>query len=186
MTILTIQAGNDTNILSDSATTNYGTLAEHFIGQATPRSGLYKWDVSGVPTAAIVSAVTLSLYVTTYSASATINLYRTYRNWVEAQATWNIFSTGNNWGTAGCENTTSDRTATSSGNATASGTGWLAFTISLTEFASLRASNYGWLAKMTSGTQVKVASFDYGTSGNRPKLEITYEMPGGGVCVYEV
>jgi len=142
-----------------------------------------------IPTSAVVQSAILSIYVSAdYSgATRTLRAYRTLRAWVEAQATWNIYSTGNNWGTAGCSNTTTDREATDIGNVSVIDTltAGTEVQISLTpakvqEWISGTLTNNGLLLKVDteSGDAYRYHSHEGATSNLRPKLVVTYTVPG--------
>lgn len=101
-------AGLDVTIRSDQATTNQNGNAFLDIGEPNNVSGsirraLIKFDLSTLPSDALLITNTLSLYATTdlASGSRTVGVYRVKRAWVETEATWNIYSTGNSWSTAG-------------------------------------------------------------------------------------
>jgi len=114
-------AGKDTFIAGFAATTNYATdagMAHGDFGSGSTDFAhiLIAFDLSAVPAGAVITSATLSLWEATAAstggapASWAVELRRVLRDWVEAQATWNIYSTGNAWGTAGANNDT-DRVA---------------------------------------------------------------------------
>ena len=147
------------------------------------RASLLKFDLSLLPATPLPTLVVLSIYCSVYASALVPNVYRVFRVWVEDQATWNVYSTGNNWGTAGCKNTTTDRSSTSMGSATIAA-GWVNFTLGLTEFASLRASNNGMIimdASGTAGTNLFYAR-DAADPANAPKLTVT--LPGGQILIF--
>ena len=126
MATLTLQA---TSAMTDSwfdnfaTTTNRGTSTFLQVGEEAGASRIYrgiiKFDLSSIPTGAIITSATLSLKLKTDASTntRTFRFYRVKRAWVEGECTWAIYSTGNNWGTAGCANTTNDREATDVGSA---------------------------------------------------------------------
>lgn len=141
-----------------------------------PRNGLIKFDLSSLPAAATVTAVTLSLYKKTAGNTVAATLYRTLRDWTEA-AKWSKYDGTNNWTLAGCNSVGNDRVNTSMGSISiSSGTGWYNVSLDLTEFASMRSSNKGFVLIGSTGTGDNVM---YGRTGtNPPKLAIDYYMPG--------
>ena len=156
---------------------------------------LIKFDLSSIPANAVIQDATLSLWFSTdiSSNARTMRAYRVLRNWVEAQATWNIYSTGNNWGTAGCANTTTDREATDIGSVSvsASETPDTEKQISLTaskvqEWVSGTTANYGLLIQMDTESNDAYAFHSSGgaTAGYRPKLVINYTVPVGNPVTY--
>lgn len=144
MTITIQPSSIDTELDSFAPTVNYGTATTVRLYGSVSHRGLIKFDLSSIPTGAAVLSATLSLNFSTVDVAGTINAYRVYRAWTEAGATWNKYDGTNNWGTAGCDNTTSDRSAVSMGSVI-TGLGWKSISLDLTEFASLRASNNGLL-----------------------------------------
>ena len=202
---LTIQpdaaAGKDAQIYSGAATTNYGTnvacgSGDFGSGAAVLAHGLFAFDVSGIPAGAIVTSVTLSLWETTAASSGGApaswaqELHRLLRDWVEAEATWNVYSTGNNWSTAGATNA-ADRAAAVSASLTMDGTAAGAFVdwsgaglvADVQAWVDGMATNYGWLLYSPTldaigATPVAYNSFctsDYTTdAAQRPKLVIEY------------
>jgi hypothetical protein len=157
MTTFTIQPSSiDSCIKGGAATTNYGTdtTIDTYAGT---RFGLFKFDLSLAPAAGDIISVAFHAYMSSATGTSpmTTNLYRIYRAWVETQVTWNIWKTSNNWSTAGCGNTTSDRTATVMGTLDVTNTvEWKIFNLDLTEFESMRASNNGFLM-WTTGASIQ-------------------------------
>ena len=84
---------------------------------------LVQFDLSALPSGAVIDSATLSLYRSAVGASSgigvnvvTAQLLR--RAWIETQASWNSAKTGTAWGTAGAQSTASDILATPSASAT--------------------------------------------------------------------
>jgi hypothetical protein len=190
----------DTFIAKEAATSNFGTLVQFYAGDTSGGAGdhatraLIKFDVSSVSVAALVLTATMQLYEDAADNSGgiaspwTVNVHRLLKNWVEAQATWNIYSTGNNWGTGGASGDGVDRVAVASStlamDATPAG-GFVSFTglrADVQGFIDGSLNNYGWLimtptAEGSSATVYnRFFSLDYGVAGNRPKLVVTYRL----------
>lgn len=191
--------GNDTFILNTTATTNYGTNVLLAIGDSSGSvSAAYrvpiKFDLSSIPANARVLAVELGLneyaaYDTAATGSWAAHLYTLLRNWVEAEATWNVYSSGNNWTTAGAAGADTDISA-SVDSITLDGTAAVGFVtwsgsglVSLVQdWVDGSVSNYGVLIAAPSAEYKGVAplssnlfrSSDYGTAGDRPYIEVTY------------
>ncbi len=81
------------------------------------RGMLLKWDVSGIPANAVVTAASITFFVKEGSTYA-YNLYNLKREWIEGTnngasgtgASWNYYGAGSgSWGSAGAQNTSSDR-----------------------------------------------------------------------------
>lgn len=198
MTIYTSQpdetTGIDAAIASANATTNYGTaitveVGERAVVTSTART-LIKFDLSSIPSTAIINSAILSLWVKTdYSSNARdFKVYRVLRDWVEAQVTWNIWKTSNNWTTVGCGSDGNDADlttvwATTNFTATEAAGTEKQFSLSTTEFKKFvdgRLTNYGWLIKADTETN---DGYDFYSSSEatlttrRPKLVVDYSMP---------
>lgn len=181
--------GIDTSIYQGAPTQNrngsglnVGDRASSLILMRT----LIKFDLSTLPSDAVISAATMSLYADFDGSSnaRTFRVYRTKRAWVETQATWNVYSTGNNWSTAGgfhvddCEQTDIGSRAFT---ATETINQFKDFTLAPTTKAGLDLGN-GWLVKADTEVddEYQFVDSDNATAANRPKLEIIYTVPSGG------
>lgn len=192
---LTIQpdgsAGKDTYIDQDSPTTNRGTGTYVVWGgqsSSLVREPLIQFDLSGVPSAAMVSSTVLNFPYTpnqwdaAVGWTATLTAYRMLRAWTEAGATWLTCDGTNNWGTAGAKNTTSDREASSIGSATY--TCYQAFSMNLDaakvqEWVSGSFANNGLLLLASVYTwRIGMASSDNATPSYRPNLVVAYTEGG--------
>lgn len=194
-------AGIDTMAIDITPTTNYGTNAVLAVGDGSGAAlsayrTLIKFDLSTIPAGARV--VDAGIFLNEYSAADTagvgswaVDARRLLRNWVEAQATWNIYATASNWTTAGAGSLGNDVDADISATVTLDGTAaagfveWSGATLidDVQGFVDGTYSNYGWgLAALTAERQGTAAQFsanyfrssDYGTAGDRPKIEVTY------------
>ena len=183
MATLTLNPIADNLLYAGTATTNYGASTEAAFGGVTTnrRHYLVEFDLSSLPASAQIQSVKFKFTVNSVqnANSITVNAYRVYRDWVEMQSTWNIYSTGNNWGTAGCENTTTDRTSVSSGSVAVTTTGAYEIDIDLDEFATLWADNKGLMIARTGGdtSSYKIFPTREGAA-NKPELVIEYTVGG--------
>lgn len=124
-------------------TFNWGTADDLDVGEFKAAAELYrslvKFDLSSIPTNAVVSSANLQLYDGAEDHSdntRTMRCYRIRRAWVETEVTWNIWKTGNSWTTPGCGDTTNDREATDIGSISMPATEVLGYvTITLTNSA---------------------------------------------------
>lgn len=189
-------SGIDTHISDAAPTTNYGTSDEIVVGELatvvqTNRS-LIKFDLSSIPSGATISSAVLSLWTKTDYATdnSTFKVHRVKRNWVEAQATWNIYSTGNNWGTAGADHADdfdSTEHASRAFSATETIDAETQFTFDATGLTELKKmidgtyTNYGWIVRglipETANAGYTFHSSSGTTAGYRPKLVIEYTAP---------
>ena len=184
-------SGLDTYITSENATTNYGTNATMRVGNqidAYNNRGLLKFDLSTIPSSAIVSSAILTLTISTAWGAANVAIYRQKKAWVEAQATWNIYSTGNNWTSAGGFNASDcEQTNIGSGTPSSNSVGTvLNITLSASAIQEMIAgsfTNNGFLIKTTTeagDNATLFATSSHATSSYRPKLVIGYSLPSGG------
>lgn len=189
MTTLILQP-NDTDALlaEQDPTGNYGSNSSQVVAISPVP---YKWntifkvEIVGLPSSAIVSAATLEQYYYSLGgapAGNTISVDRLRRyDWVESEATWNIYKTGNNWGTAGALNATTDYDSTNRANAIVpAGYGWMSWNIlnHVTDAIANRSNILNFLIRMTTGAdwdKVRLYSEDYvGDTSLCPKVTITY------------
>ena len=186
--------GIDTYIQSNAATTNYGTNAKLYVGEYpgftfTDRALLKFTGISQIPSNALIKTATLKLKVLEDPAGNTTGVMKAHcllRNWVEAEATWNIYSTGNNWGTAGgfnasdCEQTDIGSVTLDPAVVAPNDVVSLALTPSrVQEWVHGTVTYYGVLLKMETETDNSFAfhSSSAAVAGNRPIHEVVYRVP---------
>lgn len=167
--------------------------------QTTRDRVLIRWDVSAIPAGATVTAVSVDLFDTdTASTKAGLTswaaeLYRCHQAWVDTQVTWDVYKTGTGWGTAGCDNTTSDRASSASQSVTVSTTtdnAWRTFASTAALVADVQAwvdgtTNNGWNLRAPSAEAVsgayaytEWAGHQYSTdTAKRPLLTVTWTAP---------
>ncbi len=132
-TLILQPSGKDAAIVSISPTTNYGSQANIVIERSntTQVGDLIEFDISALPAEVVIDSASLGLYyyqaILGTPAGRTYNCYRVLRrDWVEAQATWNIYKTGSNWTTAGCSSDGNDYTTNNGTSATVPAVGnWM-------------------------------------------------------------
>ena len=142
---------------------------------------LAKWALSNIAGPVTVTDAFITINVTSGgSGGFTINPRKVLRNWVEAQATWNVWSTGNNWTTAGCLSDGNDRSATNSCDIVYPGgfaTGDIVSTNNTQLIADVEnlinnpSNNFGWLVDVSG---VSIALPANATASLRPILTVTY------------
>ncbi|GEM_PF-5690749 len=103
---VTIETTKDTGLYSDVPTTNYGASTLIYVSTSNLRHGIFGFDLSTIPEAAIITAASFQAYYASLTGGDpvgnTVSCYRVTRNdWVENQATWYIYKTGSNWSTGG-------------------------------------------------------------------------------------
>lgn len=192
MTVLTLQpdaaSGVDAFIYTGGATTNFGSNVSLAVGRLSVDSQIYrsliKFDLSSVPSDAVISSAVLSLMVNgDYSTNAeTISVYRVIRAWTEAGVTWIKYDGAVNWQTVGgfgaldCEQTPIGATAFAASETVGV---FKDFALTPTTKAGLDLGN-GWLIKADAEAVSNGYGFhssDAATAGNRPRLVITYSTP---------
>lgn len=159
---------------------------------------LIKWNIDGatIPPEATIAGANISFNVTDGSNSA-YGLYNMRRGWTEGTnngasgsgASWNYYGAGTgSWGTAGAENTSSDRYNSNLWSATAgtfNTTGKVNIPLNNDGVSVIQgwregSNNHGLTIQNYSGsaTDIWVAdSRESSVEANRPKLNITYCMP---------
>lgn len=203
--------GLDNHIVSTTATSNNGTSGTMRVGDQSAAASqtnrsLIKFDLSTLSSGATVTSATLSLFESAAADTAglgswAVGLRRLLQPWVELESTYNIYSTGNNWATAGAGSDGNDRVASDSASLTLDGTAavgfvnWTHATLAddVQKMRSGVYSNYGWLMQAPTaeslGTTPQAtnafSTSDNGTAANRPKLEIIYTVPSGGVPLFK-
>lgn len=192
MATIQIAATADVFLRSDTPTSNYGGGANLFVGERNDLSGvIYRsllfFDIIGnIPAGSIINSVTLYISHTTnqYATNTRLmHVYRVVRNWIEAQATWNVAKTGTNWGTAGCANTTSDYVNTSLGSrsfTSSEANGWKSITLTASVFQQILDGSLtyeGLILRMATETD-DMQGFASRETTPAAYLEIDYTPPG--------
>jgi len=190
----------DTRISQNAATTNFSTGTEVYIGEsdvaAALSRGLYQFpglSNGTIPPSSIVTSASIFIKVKEDRSSnaRTLSAYRSKRDVVISQATWNIWKTGSNWATAGgfhaddCEQTSIGDVSV--GASVAPGT-WIE--IPLNANAILAIVNGTWttptfLLKVDTenADQYLYYASDTVTSTDRPYIVVNY-IPAGGVPIF--
>ncbi len=194
---MTLTTVDDTYLSSANTGYNYGaqTYLRSTLYTTNPRGTLLRWDTSGIPTTASVSAASMTVNVST-AATASFNLYNMRRAWVEGTgagadtddgASWQTYDGSNSWGTVGAANTTSDRYDTNLWGATSStfsSAGSKTIDLNSAGVAAVQgwvttpATNYGVTIQnygsSASELDMQISSNNHATAANHPKLNITY------------
>jgi hypothetical protein len=159
----TITASRDSYLRSANVNDNFGTASE--LTLKTTSGDLFRdvfyFDLSSIPAGETVTAATLQFYITDGS-SATVNVHRITDSWAENTVTWS--------------NTAADLDATSSGSfsSPASAAFSTASITALVQAWRLGTTNNGvMLIASTLNDDIKVASREWGTSSQRPRLTVT-------------
>lgn len=187
----------DAEIHEGTATTNYGSAdlfsADKYAAGDQRNTLISFTGLSSIAGPVTVSAASMFLYMDNNSVfnDITVSARRLLRNWVEAQATWNIFSTSNNWGTAGGLSDGVDRNSTVVATAliNSSTPGYIEFTGAglltlVQDWINGAANNYGLHLERTDASAndnsyIQWRSSEHTTATTRPYLSVTYASGGG-------
>jgi uncharacterized repeat protein (TIGR02543 family) len=196
-----LEAVDDLYISKANTSNNYGasTTLKASYSTTYPRGDLFKWDINSIPSGAMISSASISLYVSTFK-SATYYLYNLRRNWVEGTgtgsssgdgATWLTYdgTTAHTWDTAGAANTSTDRYDTNlwgAGSSSFGSTGSRTVDLNTNGIAVVQGwidntvSNYG-LTMQNYGTSTTEYTLEFASSENTsyagPTLNVTYCIP---------
>ncbi|RPI91406.1 MAG: DNRLRE domain-containing protein, partial [Chloroflexi bacterium] len=187
-------AGMDTYLLSTSAAANYGTDADLGAGESNDATdqvarALVKFDLSSIPTNAVITSATLSLWTSSdYSDNdRSIRVYRLKMAFGEAGATWNESAAGVSWEAAGAAGP-NDKESTDIGSIQILANEALDVEKQITlapskiqEWIDGTFTNHGFIliADTELDDRFSYASSDSATISNRPKLVIQYTLPQG-------
>jgi hypothetical protein len=185
----------DNKLRQFNATSNFGgdtTWEVTKFGAGDHTHGAIRFPgLSSISGPVTVTAATLFIRLSNVGGTVTytVDARRFLRNWIEAQSTWNVYSTGNSWTTVGGLGDGNDRSATISGSVSVDTTlGYFGITGAqlITDVQNMingSVPNYGWhLERNGVGNDgnYRVFQSSEGTDGQRPYLEITYTVDGGG------
>jgi len=169
------EIGKDTYLMSGSPINNYGTDNEINVKGDDNQRALIEFNLSSIPSAAVIQNATLELYVTNKGMlTPVINIYRINNSWTELGTTWNSRNGSLNWNTAGGDTGTIIWTNTTISNKDT----W--YTWNITSLAQNWINgtypNYGIMLKdvTASSSTWGFASSDNTNTSIRPKITIIY------------
>ena len=207
MATLTLQpdssTGIDTYLNSGAPNTNFGNMGVIVVGETNDGNDVFrsviKFDLSSIPAGSTITSATLTVTLAEAGSfrannNRALKVYRSLRAFSESQATWNVYTTGNNWGTAGANNTTTDREATDIGSTTfntadadESEKSWTLTTAKIQEMIYGGSfTNNGFIIKADTETddRYQMHSSNSVTSSKRPKLVIDYTPPASFLMMF--
>ena len=166
----------DTFLAKWAPTTNYGS--DEVLQLAESAASLIKFDVSSIPSDAIINKATLSFYVLSGLEFQQVDVYEVFRPWQEGEATWLEAIEGVEWELAGCNGPT-DRSSISISTMTLTLNEintWAEFDVTSIVEAWVRGNNNGLILKASSSWWVKysLASSEWPDPSLRPKLTVIY------------
>jgi hypothetical protein len=186
-------ASEDTSIVQNLATSNYGSGTSLWAGNFNTASGnarrsLIRFDISAIPAGSTITAATLTLRTSAVFPASTfhnVTIHRALTQFFETGSTWNLRNTSGSvaWagGAGGGSGTDRVSTPTATVSVGASNT-FYDFNVlaDVQAWFAGTATNYGWWILGPEGAaqiQKEFNSANTGTAANRPKLTITYTPP---------
>ena len=180
----------DAYILENNPDTAFGTATTLLVDGSEPSGSgldvfsLLQWDLSGIPSDAVVDAASITINVT--NAGSGYEIYELLKIWQETSVTWNTAATGSPWDSPGA-NGALDRGTTILGVVNGGATGSL--TVALNQdgldvvqaWIDGSAPNNGVIIADTAATNgLDFSAREVGAPLSRPKLSVTYSLPSGG------
>jgi hypothetical protein len=172
----------DTKIAAKKSTKNYGNDTKMTMDGDPDEAGLFRWNVSAIPTGSTVTSVSIEFNVTS-SSKDSYEVYALQRAWDELSATWQRYATGSNWTGAGA-NGAGDSQSAVLGQLSATSKG--AYRINLNDAGVAAVQqwvndpnlNYGIIIKDYGVTKaVEISTSEAKTASQRPKLIISFKEP---------
>ncbi len=183
---------SDTYISQNAPASNFGGNVDLQADGDDPSSTgndlatLIRWDLSAIPAEATVQSASITVSVINPSGEQ-YQFYQLLRAWDEAQANWNQAANGNNWESPGATGG-SDRGSSLLTSVSAPATGVYALSLNAEGIAAIQrwvdgsSPNNGIVLVNSATTDgVDLDSSEAVSTIGRPKLSVTYSLPGGGV-----
>lgn len=190
MTELVIQPStHDAHVKLDSPGSNYGTVTTIRVEQddAADWRVFIEFDLSSIPSYAVVDAASLFLYVDSKQDQDTgtdqpVDVQRADASWDESTITW----TNQPGVTGSVMATLKESEHPAAGN-------WAQFDLKVGEVELMRATNNGMRLKVryesinpTLVDFISYRSSEHATTTTRPKLAVSYTLPSTGLVTYFV
>ena len=175
---------DDARVRSGTPTNNFGAETIPFFGMdgAEKKRYFIEYDVSALPSNAVIQEVFLSINTSATPGSPEIGFHLVTQSWLEAEVTWNDRIAATPWTTAGGDFNAaaiSNYIVVSEDNSLYT---WNIDKSVVQGWADTPATNYGIIAveryELDTGTNHKsFYSSEYGTANLRPKLTVIYTLP---------
>jgi|GEM_PF-714396 len=173
----------DTKLRSDAPSTPFGDTPDLEVDSGPDYAALIRWDLSSLPSNAVVTDAALVLNVTNVS-TATYYLHAMETAWDDATATWNDRSTGEPWTSPGVERG-SDRGTDILGIVEGPDLGTLRVELNEEGLAVVErwiadpATNFGFILANYDANEdgLDLSSSEAADATLRPRLEVAYELP---------
>jgi hypothetical protein len=176
----------DTYMYRYAPDVRYTTDSVLRVGTKQQYASLLRFDLSSIPTEAVVVRAALQLYGAGWGGiNVGMGAHVISRTVTVGEVTWNRAQEANRWGEAGCTSTVTDRRGLYESPVMTSGTGkWYSFPVSsaVQQWVDGTLANNGLLLRATLlhyTTTFSFASSETGTIANRPRLVVTYYLPAG-------
>jgi pimeloyl-ACP methyl ester carboxylesterase len=175
---------SDTRISAEAPDFNFAS-SDLTVGARQRIVSLLGFDLSSIPSNAIVESASLQLYGWYREGTAAFDLgvYAVKRSWAEGEATWNVATSWQPWGIPGCSSTVSDRAEGPSDQVSVSSPAWYAWLVreDVQRMVSQPETNKGWLLMQTAEVPgvLRIFSSEGGDLYTRPRLVVTYRVPSG-------
>lgn len=175
---------SDTRISEENPNTNFGNQ-DLILGMRGRISTLIRFDVSAIPSNAVIQGAALSIYVANYGqrgSEASINAaYVVSRTWEEMQATWYKATNLDYWGLPGCNSTSNDRSSVPLSSQPIYNIGWYTWTVTsaVQRWVQDPASNRGVMLRQTNtsvGGEYDIRQSEFPGLEMRPCLIVTYTL----------
>jgi hypothetical protein len=177
---------DDTSIYKYDPDMSYSGDTTLKVGQKQQWAALLRFDLSSIPSNAVITRATLQIYATGWGGTDVgMNAYTILRSTTLRQATWNQAQIGNPWAVGGCDSTITDRRANAESGVMTSGFWkWSIFSVTpaVQEWVSGSLANNGFLVRapwLKYTDSFSFASSEHSDLASRPRLVVTYYIPGG-------
>ncbi|NKB49626.1 MAG: DNRLRE domain-containing protein [Alphaproteobacteria bacterium] len=180
---------SDAYISEGSPNGAFGTATTLLVDGSDPSgldlSSLMFWDISEIPSDALVDSASITINVTNVNSTA-YNIYQMLTGWQETTVTWNEASSGTPWQSPGADGA-ADRGATVLGAMSSGVTGPLTVPLNqagldvIQSWIDGSAPNHGFITTNTSASNgLDFSSREASGALNHPKLSVTYSLPTSG------
>ncbi|MGQ9715542.1 MAG: DNRLRE domain-containing protein, partial [Anaerolineae bacterium] len=182
--VAVVRSVADTYLYEYDPDVNYGPWWYMTIRASGSKRPILRFDVSGIPSSAVVVSATLRLHTTELQdppdRALTVDLYQVRRYWAEMEATWRNATASTPWALGGC-NGVGDRDFTAVARGTVDKPN-ASFDFDVTgavqEWVADPGGNYGLLL-VGSGPTVSYAFYtrEWATVDKHPSLTVRYYIP---------
>ncbi len=174
-----LPASADTSILED-ATDNFGTQGLRLGrtgGQGNKLHSLLHFNLSGIPSGALINSATLRLYASARTGSTpfSIDLHRVTQDWTELGATWNEAASPVPWS----QGPGGSYAPLPVASLPATAGGWYEWNLTplVQEWVDAISPNQGVILLSTDVAKSNLLDFDSREMGNPPQLVIDFTAP---------